>query len=420
MSLVCVALGVASCSQDRDPKYQSPTSFVLNAPAMQDQYIELQKGNTLELVASQPDYGYSAVAEYSAEMSLTEDFAQTYALEPTEKTVARMNFPQEQIATGICELSGATSEDTYKEVFPNGQDFGKVYFRATCKLDGVEGSSITSNVVAYNYLKGYFAVPVPGYIYLVGAPEGWAGPTAANEAHYAEWRLFEPKDAIGSKVYSGVFDIEAGKAQFRFYTALTGWDADSYGSQTEDNPIQFPEFTGAAGASSFSSQVVKGKGSFEFPNWQGGKMTITVDMSDMKNITLTCQAGEASVVVTKYIYLVGSISGWKEPSSANEAAYKDFRLADTTGDGIYTGKFNVAAGDLSFRFALELNDQGWDNQTQIGAQKDDANVDCSFTNGAYSGPYVDGKGNWAFKLDKDGTVSLTVDTNQKTVSYVFE
>ena len=43
-------------------------------------------------------------------------------------------------------------------------------------------------------------------------------------------------------------------------------------------------------------------------------MTIVVDMSDANNMTVTCTAGEAQVVVTKYIYLVGSMSGWIAPA----------------------------------------------------------------------------------------------------------
>lgn len=415
MAMAGALLGAASCSQDTDPVLQTPTTFVLNVPAMQEQYIELQEGNTIELVASQPDYGYSAVADYSAEMSLTEDFSELYQLDVTDKHQARMTLKQEQIATGICELSGVKDADSFAAKFPNGMEPMKIYFRAICQLDGVESSRIVSNVVSYNNLKGYFAVPVPGFIYLVGSPEGWAGPTEANAAHYAPWRLFEPADAIGSHVYSGVFDMPAA-SQFRFYTALTGWDADSYGSQVDDNPVDFPEFADGT----FTGTVVKGKGSFSFPNFPGGKMTVTVDMSDMKNITLTCTAGEASVTVTKYIYLVGKISGWIEPSTANADSYKDYRLADTTGDGIYTGKFNVAAGDVNFRFALELNDDGWNNQTQIGSQVDDADVECSFTNGSFSGPYVFGKGNWKFNIESDCTLSLTVDTNNNTVAYEIE
>ena len=408
--------GLASCEQDRDPVLQTPTTYVLNVPAMQDQYIDLTPGNTIELVSSQPDYGFSAVANYSAQMSLTEDFAKVYDLEPKVKNLARMNIDQEKVALGIMELSGVTDEETFAQVFPDGMDYTKVYFRAVCQIPDVEGTTITSNVVSYDHIKGYFAVPVPGYIYLVGAPEGWAGPTEANAEHYAPWRLFEPKDAIGSHIYSGVFDIPAGSAMFRFYTALTGWDADSYGYQVEDNATDFPGFVNTT----FTSPVVSGKGSFNFPNWAGGKMTITVDMSDMKNITMTCTAGEASVTVTKYIYLVGSISGWKAPDKSFEDDYKNYRLACSDGSGIYTASFPVEAGHVNFRFALSLSDDnGWDNPDQIGAAEPDGDVACSFTNGKYTGSYVPGKGNWAFDVETAGTISLTVDTNNNTVAYEF-
>ena len=275
-------------------------------------------------------------------------------------------------------------------------------------------------MVSYNYLKGYFAVPVPGYIYLVGAPVGngnWIEPSESNAASYANWRLSEPKDAIGSKVYSGVFDIPAEQAMFRFYTQLTGWDADSYGYQAEDAATDF-SFDG----DTFTSPVVKGKGSFNFPAWEGGKMTITVDMSDMKNITMTCTKGEAAVVVTKYIYLVGSISGWNAPGLSNEAAYADYRLADRDGSGIYTGSWPVKAGHVNFRFCRELTDleDGWSNPTQFGAQENDGDVACTLTNGSYSGTYVDGKGNFAFDIENDATVNITVDTNNSTVTVNFE
>lgn len=411
-------LGMASCSQDRDPVLQTPTKYVLNTPVMQDQFIDLQEGNTLELVSSQPDYGYSAIAEYSAEMSLTEDFAESYALEttPDTKHLARFAIPQKDIAFGIMELNGITDEESFQAKYPDGMGYEKIYFRAVCQLAGIEGTRIVSNVVSYNNVKGYFAVAVPGYIYLAGAPEGWAGPDESNAAHYADWRLFEPADAIGSKVYSGVFDIPAGQAMFRFYTQLTGWDADSYGTQVDDNPIEYPELTDGE----LSTPLVKGKGSFSFPNWVGGKMTIIVDMSNASAMTVQFIAGEASVTVTKYIYLVGSISGWMEPGLDNEAAYKNFRLADTTGEGIYTGKFNAGPGHVNFRFALELTEEGWGNSTQIGSQADDADVPCSFTNGAFSGPYVPGKGNWAFDVDEAGVIYMTVDTNNQTVSYEFK
>ena len=421
LAVACAVVGMASCSQDRDPVLQTPTKYVLNVPNMQDQYIDLTAGNTLELVSSQPDYGVATIAEYSAQMSLTEDFAASYDLTPASKTLARMEIPQNQVALGLMELLGITDEETFNAAFPTGElPYQKVYFRAIAEIPAAEGSKITSNVVCYNYLKGYFAVPVPGYIYLVGAPVGngnWIEPSESNAASYANWRLSEPKDAIGSKVYSGVFDIPAEQAMFRFYTQLTGWDADSYGYQAEDAATDF-SFDG----DTFTSPVVKGKGSFNFPAWEGGKMTITVDMSDMKNITMTCTKGEAAVVVTKYIYLVGSISGWNAPGLSNEAAYADNRLADRDGSGIYTGSWPVKAGHVNFRFCRELTDleDGWANPTQFGAQENDGDVACTLTNGSYSGTYVDGKGNFAFDIENDATVNITVDTNNSTVTVNFE
>ena len=37
-------------------------------------------------------------------------------------------------------------------------------------------------------------------------------------------------------------------------------------------------------------KLVAGKGSLNFPGWTGGKMNITVDMSDMTNVTITIKA----------------------------------------------------------------------------------------------------------------------------------
>ncbi|MGN0210886.1 MAG: SusE domain-containing protein [Muribaculaceae bacterium] len=280
IALLAALVGFTSCSEDRDPVYKAPTTFVLNVPEMQNQYIELTEGNVLELTCSQPDYGYSAICVYSAEVSLTEDFAEYKELAAAEESQCHIQLKQEDIATAICQLHGVTDEESYVD-----RPAETVYFRAVCKIKQVENSTIKSNVVAYNRVKAYFAIPQPGFIFLVGQPEGWAGPTAGNAAHYEPWKLKENADEIGSKVYHGTFTIDAGSAMFRFYTALTGWDADSYGSQADDSPLDF-DFTDGQ----FSSRMVKGKGSFNFPNWTGGDMEITVDMSDMDNIQLTIKA----------------------------------------------------------------------------------------------------------------------------------
>ena len=73
--------GLASCENEKEPVYKAPTTFELNVPVMENQYLELNEENTFELVASaQPDYGYSAVTTYSALVSLTPDFKETYEM----------------------------------------------------------------------------------------------------------------------------------------------------------------------------------------------------------------------------------------------------------------------------------------------------------------------------------------------------
>ncbi len=279
LASLAVLVGFTSCEDKKEPTYQAPTSFELNTPELQDQYYQLTEGNTFEIVCkSQPNYGYSAVCYYNAEVSLSESFAECSTLKNANATSSRMTFKDEDLALAICSLMGLTSDDEgYLFTSPV-----KVYFRGVAYLDGVDGSEITSsNVVCLNQVMPYFAVPSPGYIWLVGKPEGWAGPGAANLTHYEPWRLFENDDEIGSGVYHGTFQIGSGadgEAMFRFYTSMTDWDTDSYGTQVDDNPIDFDW----SGDGVFNTALIKGKGAFNFPSWPGGTMNQTVDMANME------------------------------------------------------------------------------------------------------------------------------------------
>ena len=414
LAMAAVALGFTSCEEDRDPVYHNPSQFVLNQPAMADQYIDLTDGNTLELVASQPDYGYSAVANYSAQISLTEDFANFESIIPTDEHQARMTFKQQDIALAMCNLLGVEGEDSFNERYPDGMPYMTVYFRAVCQLAGVEGSLITSNVVAYKNIKGYLAVQTPGYIYLVGNPEGWSGPDASNAAHYAPWRLFEPDNAIGSQVYVGVFDLPSAP-MFRFYSALTGWDADSYGCQVEDNPLDFELVDG-----SFTGKLLGpgAKGSFNFPNFMGGTVTITVDMSDPNNMTFTMVEGEQEVVVPNYVYMVGNNAGWAEPSEANAATYEPWRLADASNSGVYAGTFDFTdftadGGVLYCRFYADL--PGWGPAGWSSSTNGSDNIECA---SGVAMPTFQGEGCFTFAA-AGHKVQVVLDTNQNQVTFTY-
>lgn len=302
LASVFALLSFASCEDDKEPVYTpaSSESFELLTPGLQNQYYELTENGTFDIdCKSMPNYGNAPMGPtiYGAQVCLSENFidevkdaegnvvtAANYITINATNNSSKMTFKDSNLAEAICQLMGLTKDDA-GYVFT---DTKQVYFRGTCRIDGIAGSDVVSkNYVTLNKVMPYFAIPSPGFIYLVGAPEGWAGPSEANAAHYEAWKMFEKDDEIDSKVYYGTFQINQGDAMFRFYTLLTGWDNDSYGSQEEDNPIECPLTNGT-----YSGKIVKGKGAFSFPDWPGGLMTIKVDMSDVNNMRLDIAPAE--------------------------------------------------------------------------------------------------------------------------------
>ncbi len=279
-------LANTSCKQNQEPKFERAISMELNTPPLANQLYTLTPEGTIDLTWSQPDWGFAAPAKYQVEASFQEDFhyyqsgtPSYYFTLPTVYTSCAAQVKMEDMAVAICTLRGISDPSQYTE-----EPARKVYIRIHGYIDGILESSVYSNVVTLEQVKEYCAVRVPGKLYLVGACEGWKGPDAANAAHYADWALSEPEDAIDSKVYSGSFTIGAGQAMFRFYTALTGWDDDSWGSQSDDNPIDFEFVNGE-----FNGDIngPKWKGSYNFADWAGGQMNFNVDLNTKKLIITT-------------------------------------------------------------------------------------------------------------------------------------
>ena len=265
-------LSFTSCEADTDPKYNDPTEFVLNTPALANQYYELSEDGTVDFTWSQPNYGYAATPLYKVQVSLDENFTDSTSVElSAEHKLCNAQVSAKGIAEAICKLRGITSEEEYTD-----EPARTVYFRVRAYIKGIESSEILSNVVKLNQVKEYCAIQSPGFIYLIGSVGGWTGPDAANAGALAEWRLFEADDAIGSKIYSATFNMPAGGLTFRFYTELTGWDGGaSVGTQVDDNPITVDMSSGK-----YSGVLVApGKGSIQVDNWDGSPMKITVDLN---------------------------------------------------------------------------------------------------------------------------------------------
>ena len=397
-----LVLSAVSCNgpEVENPVLNKPTKLILNTPAFQKQYIDLQATPTVNLTCSQPEYGFAAAASYFAQVSLTEDFTDFIEIDEAYSK-CDMDVNAEAIAQAICKLRGVTSEDDYTD-----EPARTVYFRVRVKILDYEETNIISNVVSCEKVKGYFALKLPGYIYLVGAPEGWSGPTEGNKDHYSQWRLFESTEAIGSKIYSGVFDIPAGKFMFRFYTALNGWEKDSYGIQEADSPMDITLEDGV-----YSGALVKGKGSYNVPDFAGGSVKITVNMNTM---TVKFEVGGVDVSNKKFIYLVGAPEGWAGPTEDNASHYEDWKLYDMADDGNYTGTFDIPEGKFMFRFYKKLT--GWETDS-FGSQADDAPIDLTWTDGIYEGAAMDGKGSWNDPTWAGGKVEITVNINDGTVLF---
>lgn len=268
MAMAALTLGLASCEQESDPKFKAPTTFTISTPALQNQEFltaaEMTDNETFNLFCTQPDYGYSAVCNYSAIVSLdpecpTEDLqavtGKSYALENTLPTSAAMAIKTFELGVAVNQLLGITDAEEFAKEGIGNKTY-QCYFRAVCEIPGIEGSRIVSdNVVSYNMVRVQYAEKKPGWIYIVGnvqnpetgVADDFKGPSMANYDHYYNnFRLEEPADMIGQKLYVGKFNLNPKSAtpdfsnvddtsQFRFFTELLGWTTDaSLGSNEAD------------------------------------------------------------------------------------------------------------------------------------------------------------------------------------------
>lgn len=413
LAVFALMLGFASCSDDDTPAYHDPTApLELNTPPFAGQTYVLQPDGIMTFtVKEQPDYGFLASVNYGLQMSL--DKNNVIDLTPEVLTSQSINVKESLIAIGLCTLNGIETSDDW-----NANEAARlpqtVYVRATCQLPGVDKSYVTSNWITLDKVQPYFAVKEPGFIYLVGTPNGWPTPDEGSAEKLADWRLFESKTAIGSKIYTAVFDLPAAPV-FRFYTELTGWDGgNSMGSQEDDNALTFTLTDGQ-----YQGKLVKGKGSFSFPDFPGGQMTIVVDLNDN---SVQFMAGSQAIVDPKYIYLVGQPVGWSAPSQEN--ADKLLALVDKTDSGIYTASYTLTADIdwFNFRFAKELapegtGDDAWGSVDWIGCPDGD-NYEINLP---FEGATDSSQNTWRIMNAKSGqTIKFTVNTAATPATVKFE
>lgn len=318
---VAVASAMQSCVDTEKPVFQEPTSFTINTPALQNEYLattaDMEDKSTFVLYASQPDYGFAAQAAYSAQVSLSPNFvdatdnqdANYVELSNDDIYSGEMKFRTYDLAVAMTKLLGLEDEEQYQDYLADGgATVMPVYFRGVCEIQGVPGSRIVSNnVVSYKNVQFNFAIPVAGFIFIVGDCNGFATPDAAAAEFYQDYKLIEPE--IGCKLYAGTFlmpsteSVHAGATgndyttQWRFFTELVGWDQPQY--EIASNVANF--YVENLGGQ-FEDGLYKGSGVYGDGNWgiyleEDTEMTMVVSLVDKNKPKVWFRYGKWDVTV---------------------------------------------------------------------------------------------------------------------------
>lgn len=241
----------------------------------------------------------------------------------------------------------------------------------------------------FNQVEFYYA---DQFIYVGGSYNDWKEPVAENLYYFDKlWN-----NEANSKIYTGTLSLNA-SPEFVFYTKLEGAGKNCYGSNSAEGEAYIIDINDLQG----TLPLVKGSGIFSIPDFKGGSIEFTVDMTDPENMTVSYN------LIGKKLYIVGSLSGWMEPSIYNEAFYQDYCLEETDlNSNIFTGEFTLDS-DPYFRFYYGLD--GWDNGS-IGCQEEDIPLDLVFESPFFL-RLVYGKGPFHFPEYPGGKVKMIVNLN---------
>jgi hypothetical protein len=138
-------------------------------------------------------------------------------------------------------------------------------------------------------------------------------------------------------------------------------------------------------------------------------------------VTFKHMAAYCNVPTKGTLYIVGSCCGWPEPSGSNKQTLLDggWYVTETEiGSNIFKGVVEMPAGDLTFRFYSKLTGWGSDDNPEGSIGQQDKDEAKEFTL-PHTGTCMPGKGSWSFPGFPGGKLDITVDMNNKSVSFVL-
>lgn len=360
-SLLIGAVAFSACEEKlAEPVLNDPTEFVLNNPVLMNQPCDLAKSDYIELVCSQPDYGFTAATTYQVQVSLDGKFENAFDAKKitgdhvtigVNYTNTRINVSAAEIAIALTQLRSVIltaedpdiTEDEMKAKFPFETP---AYVRVKASLSKSGKGEIYSNVVNFKNLNVPYSLPevfVPKELFIVGQYNGWDWGTAFDFVPAYDNKM-DGKGKEGTFwriIYlpEGGFKVNAAKV----------WDGGEVG-YVKDDPLYTYVDNAKSGltASDDGNMVVTKAG------WYIVVARLAVDGRDIK---YTFEINEPNV------YLIGSVAGMTDWATLPE--WKFTVPADADGEFVSPAFIADAAADSGVRACVNIGIDWWKTEFMI-------------------------------------------------------
>ena len=355
------AVAFSACEEKlAEPVLNEPTEFVLNNPVLMNQPCDLAKSDYIELVCSQPDYGFTAATTYQVQVSLDGKFENPFDAKKitgdhvtigVDYTNTRINVSAEEMAIALTQLRSVLltaedpdiTEDEMKAMFPYETP---AYVRVKASLTNSGKGEIISNTVTFTNFNVPYSLPevfVPKEFFIVGQYNGWDWGTAFDFVPAYDNKM-DGKGKEGTFwriIYlpEGGFKVNAAKA----------WDGGEVG-YVKDDPLYTYVDNAKSGltASDDGNMVVTKAG------WYIVVAKLAVDGRDIK---YTFEINEPNV------YLIGSVAGMTDWATLPE--WKFTVPADADGEFVSPAFIADAAADSGVRACVNIGIDWWKTEFMI-------------------------------------------------------
>lgn len=309
-AIALAALAFTACESDRDdnPTYigANNVEFHLNVPAYSSIAVDLASTDSLLLTWNQPAWGFPVAADYTLQVSPTDNYNVSYTEQQNDETGAlkadyyeidavkglSANYGARNINRGIVAINGwASEEDVPAET--------EVYLR----LKAVATASQAQEAVYSNSIK---LSVIPTYV-------------ALKDADPAPWFL------IGTCIADGAWTIDGplGKSTYPMgivsgekYNANTGAGNFTWSGYLTDGGFKIISNTPSSSNWSETDQWGMSDGAFVFND--GGSGNIVVEANGYYTVSLNTENGsdpvitkmEAEPKVYESLAAAGDFNGW--------------------------------------------------------------------------------------------------------------